>query len=228
MNTPKYTVTLAKKRDLTHDVQEFTFDKPDTLDFNAGQFLQFFIPHEGEMLPRAYSICSSPQDNYLRFCIKILPDGKASTFFDNMPVGESIEISDPNGHFYNNKKQPLSLVATGSGIAPMMGIVKDELIYKKNTDEIRLLFGVRHEKDMFWQEEFDSLALEYPNFSYNMVLSRPEESWQGLKGYVTDHIEKHTDDHNFFLCGSKEMVIDVRKRLLTDGVDGKLIHFEIF
>ncbi len=230
MSQERFTVKLEEKKELTHNVVELHFSKPDTLDFTAGQFMQFFIPDEekGEV-KRSYSLCTSPKEAHLGFCIKLLEGGKASHYFSHMKIGDEAQIAGPKGRFCcTPNPTPLYFIATGSGIAPIMGLITDELRHKKNTEEIRLLFGVRNEADMFWRDEFDALTREYPNFSYSFILSRPGEGWDGLEGYVTHHIEEHTTNHSYYLCGRAEMVKDVRSLLIERGVDAKHIHFEIF
>ncbi|PIT86595.1 MAG: hypothetical protein COU33_02285 [Candidatus Magasanikbacteria bacterium CG10_big_fil_rev_8_21_14_0_10_43_6] len=228
MSNQRFTVTLEKKKSLTHNVLELHFSKPEGFDYTAGQFVQFFVPDGEKELSRSYSLCTTPADEHIGFCIKLLEDGKASKFFEAMRVGDSAEIEGPKGRFCNEHPTPLFFVATGAGIAPIMGILKDELINKKNTAEMRLLFGVRNEKDLFWIDKFSALAAAHPQFTYTTVLSQPEKHWPGLRGRVTAHITAHSAKHRFFLCGSGDMVKDVRKLLLDQGVDAKQIHFEIF
>ncbi|MBP9760870.1 MAG: FAD-dependent oxidoreductase [Candidatus Magasanikbacteria bacterium] len=225
---PRYTTKLLDKKSLTHNVLELTFEKPENFSFQAGQFVRFFIPDQTGEIPRSYSLVSTPFDTTLSFCVKLLPEGKASAYFPTMHIGQTIDFDGPRGRFCVTEQTPLYFVATGSGIAPMLGLIRDELEYKKNTNEISLLFGLRHKEDIFWQDEFAALQNTYQNFRYNLVLSQPTEEWEGLEGRVTHHLTAHHGDHHFFICGSPEMVKDVRSLLLAEKVEMKKIHFEIF
>lgn len=231
MNTymQEYTIQLLQKTRLTHNMISLVFDKPADFEFTAGQFVQFLVPDGEKTVLRAYSICSTPSDNELHFCVKVLENGKASTLFAAMNDGDSAIIRGPRGNFVSTASSPLYFVATGAGIAPIMSILQDELIHKKTDTELYLLFGVHDESDLFWQQRLDDLTNTYNNFSFNTTVSQPQSlEWRGLKGRVTDHLDNHSNGHQFFICGNPDMVKDVRNILLTGGVEKTQIHFEIF
>jgi ferredoxin-NADP reductase len=231
MEIMKFSSKLSKKKQLAGETYEFHFDKPTGFQFLAGQFLQFCIPQNEKITLRSYSLSSTPSDPSLEFCVKFLEGGIASNYLKNMNIGDSLDFQGPRGLFVHKENgTALSLIATGTGIAPIMGIIRDELKNKKNTQEVRLLFGVRSEEDVFWLDRFENLKKQYPNFVYNVSLSQPkvDGSWVGLRGRVTEHILHHLVSHKFYLCGNAAMVKDVRAILLENGVDMKAIHFEIF
>ena len=224
-----FTTTLLEKKELTKNVYALTFTKPEDFEFFAGQFIQFLIPQDEKAIPRAYSLCSSAQEKDLLFCVKYLENGVASEYFDQMNVGDNLKMRGPRGNFYiKGDVQTVELIATGTGIAPMMGILREELLYKKNPAHFHLLFGVRHEEDLFWQKEFQQLAEQQDNFTVDFTLSQPKsKKWPGLMGRVTGHVKPKPDTH-YFLCGSAPMVKDVRTLLLEAGVEKTMVHFEIF
>lgn len=230
MNTPSFSVKLEKKDYLTKDIVELHFSKPPGFTFQAGQFVQFEIPDGDKMVLRSYSISSTPRDEDFEFCVKILEGGKASGVFKNLQIGENLSIRGPRGMFTNNETTPLYCIATGAGLAPIMGIIQDELKNKRTTTEIKLLFGVREEQDIFWADRLETMARAHENFTYDITLSQPKPNggWSGLRGRVTDHFLHHLVNHHFFLCGNAAMVKDVREILLKNGVENKNIHFEIF
>lgn len=223
-----YQTTLLKKIELAPAMLELHFSRPEGFEYEAGQFVQFLVPDGEKTVPRAYSLCSTPADAHLAFCVKILPDGKASTMFSNMNEGDEATMRGPRGKFTCPSEHDMHLVATGAGIAPIIGIIKDELQNKQSDKHMHLLFGVRHNEDMFWEAELDALAEQYQNFSYQMCLSKPNETWDGLAGHVTEHVPTNKLSDAFYLCGSPAMVKDVRTKLVDAGVDKSLIHFEIF
>lgn len=227
----KFKVKLVKKEPLTSDVLALTFTKPAGLAYQAGQFMQWAVADGDKIILRPYSLSSAPADETIEFCVKVLPEGKASALALTLTVGDEMELAGPRGVFVSRQTDSsLYLVATGVGLAPIMGIIKDELANKKTEAEVRLLFGVRSEADIFWQNRLAALKSGYENFSYQITLSQPKTGggWSGLRGRVTDHILHHLVHHEFFLCGNAAMVKDVRQILLENGVAAGQIHFEIF
>ncbi len=212
---------------LTADIVILRFEKPEGFVYLPGQFVQFRIPHEGSMVLRSYSISSHPDESDLEFCVKIVPGGKASSYFQKMETGAVAEITNAKGVFVCRPEHSTQkvFIATGAGIAPIMSMVKDRV---KQGDTIELLFGLRHDSDVFWVDELEKLKAAYPPFTYHITLSQPSSAWQGSNGRVTAHVPEVNQLTNYYMCGSVEMVKDVRKILLERGVNTKSVHFEIF
>ena len=223
-----YQTNIIKKENLNIDTLYFQLKKPANYDFKPGQFLQIFF----ENLKRSYSIFSKPSDQTIDLCIKCLVGGEASEIFKNITVGENINISDPMGHFIINEDDiERTYVATGSGIAPIVSMLRTSLEDYEHKSKIYLLFGIRYEEDIFYIKELEELSNTYKNFSFDFTLSRPSENWKGNIGRVSTHLpSKITDKKNnqFYLCGSPDMVKDIRKLLIDSDVDMKNIKFEIF
>jgi NAD(P)H-flavin reductase len=92
-----------------------------------------------------------------------------------------------------------------------------------------LVFGLRNEQDIFWDTEFTELTNKFNLFNYTLTLSQPSSAWQGKKGRVTEYVESLlAENARYYICGSVEMVKDVRKLLVDAGVNTKSIHFEIY
>jgi ferredoxin-NADP reductase len=219
-----FTVRLLKKQIIAQNIWELQFEKPAGFVFKAGQFVQFRILNSDEVVLRSYSISSAPTANYLEFCIKYLPDGKASHFFDTLGIGHTATFSEPKGLFALPKEIEVKkhFIATGTGFAPIMAMLEDNVLGESN-----LLFGVRTEEDLFWLERLNKLKEKKADFIYRLTLSRPSENWTGLKGRVSDYLEFDLGAH-YFICGNVEMVKDVRGWLLGKGLNTKNMHFEIF
>lgn len=225
----QHTTRLVEKKEIADHVLELHFEKPEGITFVAGQFLQFLIPEGEKLTPRSYSIASTPSDSTLIFCVKIVENGLASTYFSNMNVGDSVDVKGPLGRFICNEEATThSFIATGAGLAPIIGMIRDELENKQFKNPIELLFGVRAEKDVFWKEELDNLSSTHDNFTYTLCLSRPEDDSHSHTGRVTAHLNNIDPSKHYYLCGSGEMVMEVRKMLTEAGTDPKQIHFEIF
>lgn len=225
-----YSTTLLSKKTIARDMLELVFSRPEEFTFKAGQFVQFFIPQElSEAVLRSYSISSHPDADQLEFCIKLVPEGKGSTFFNKLEPTQQATIRGPEGRFVCllDQSENKIFIATGAGIAPIMSMISSEVEKDKNK-QVYLLFGVRSEEDVFWLERFEHLKSEYQNFDFNITLSRPSDSWQGWKGRVTEHLPEVVGGGEYYLCGSLDMVKDVRQILASKGVQMKDIHFEIF
>lgn len=214
---------------ISRDIMELRFERPAGFNFLAGQFVRFMVPSEGASVFRPYSLSSAPQQaDYLEFCAKILPDGKASKYFLILNEGDSVSISQAQGVFVCQPRHVARkmFIGTGAGVAPIMSMIAGQL--SVSTEKIELLFGVRNPQDVFWTDRLDELAMSYSNFKYQLTLSRPHDSWKGLRGRVSDHLTHISFSAEYYICGSVAMVKDVRSLLIIKGVDTKSIHCEIF
>ena len=133
------------------------------------------------------------------------------------------------------------LVATGTGVSPFRSMLLDELSVFSRQSSAKLIaesgklmalyWGLRCEEDIYWKEEFEELAKKYPNFRFVLTLSRASDSWTGLRGRVGDHVfvdEKNFPGCDFYLCGSKEMVVDITQQLLAKNVPKEQVKSERF
>ncbi|MFA6105249.1 MAG: FAD-dependent oxidoreductase [Patescibacteria group bacterium] len=222
--TEFFKVKLIKKNKIAEEVGEFHFEKPAGYNYLAGQFVQFKIPGGDTAVLRSYSISNSPDKSDLEFCIKILPTGKGSVWLASLEVGSEVEISAAKGYFTQNLPGNKYYIATGVGLAPIMAMLESR---KETAEKLRLLFGVREEKDVFWKDRLANLKKENKNFDYILTVSRPGESWNGEKGRVTEHLNVDLLSQ-YYICGNVQMVKDVRAYLLANGLNTKSIHMEIF
>lgn len=225
MEEKKYQqLVLLEKKTVAENIHELRFEKPANFEFNPGQFVQFKIPDGEKFVHRSYSISSSPSNPYLEFCIKTVPSGKAGVYFSQMKVGDMGEVSLAKGLFTPKDKTVHRIfIATGVGLTPFMSMLEHSL----DGEEIDLLFGVRSEADIFWLERLEKIKAVNSKFNYRLTLSQPSPVWNGLKGRVTDHIKIDQNAH-YYLCGNMDMVKEVRSILISNGLDTKSIHFEIF
>ncbi len=228
----EYSATLTEVRLVTPDVAVFRFSRPADFAFQAGQFVQFKIPHASQFVWRSYSVASAPSAPYLDFAIKIIPGGIASEYLKKLNPGETIIFTGPEGRFVTSSDLPSRkvFIGTGTGLAPIMSIIADRVEAGLPDEHLELIFGVRMEADIFWAEELQKLAGMCPNFKHIITLSRPEnDSWSGARGRVTAHINNETGGGTeYFVCGSLPMIKDVRAILLANQVPMKQIRFEIF
>lgn len=230
---PTKTAVLKQVTDLTHDVKEFIFHCELDLAFKAGQFVNFKIEDDQPgMCFRAYSVVRySSDDKAFTLAIKMVPDGRGSTFLKNLNEGDSVQFIGPVGNFcIRDASKKLGLIATGTGIAPFISYLED-LVENNNDVATTLLWGVRHGEDIFYRDILDGFSHTLPNFSYFICTS--QETVEGcLVGRTSAHYIEHFKEFSnadFYLCGNGKM-IDQAKELLPEqlGVSAEHIFHEKF
>jgi len=173
-----------------------------------GQFLTFCFLFDGKKVSRSYSICSSTaRSGYVEITPKRVNNGCVSVFLnDRAQLGMTVEANGPFGQFYfdETKHQQLVLLAAGSGITPMIAMLRyiDDLCLDTPAT---LLYCVRTRSDIIFHRELEELKTRLNNFRYHLLLSQPDAEWAGPRGHVSrEFVEdriKHHKDPVFFLCG---------------------------
>lgn len=202
--------------------------------FVPGQWLSVkATTPDGEEITRAYSIASPPSENgRFAFCLNRVQDGFMSHHLCRLAEGSEITFQGPFGDFI--LRPPLRdtvFIATGTGIAPFRSMLHWLLAdpARHQGREFWLLFGARTEQDLYYHEEFERFAAEHSNFHFVPTLSRAEDSWNGLRGYVQQHlgdiVGMRTDMHAY-ICGLDKMVKANRALLKGLGWDRPSIRYE--
>ena len=202
--------------------------------FVAGQWLSFKqIKPDGEELTRAYSIASPPgEDARFSLCLNRVQDGFMSNFLCDMKEGDEIRCQGPFGDFIlHPPMRDTIFIATGTGIAPFRSMLHWLLADESRHQGKRLwlLFGNRCEKDIYYHDQFQRLAGQHSNFHYWPTLSRGAAEWQGLRGYVQEHvpgIAQGRSDIDAYICGLDKMVKANRELLTSIGWERKSIRYE--
>jgi len=217
---------------------EFEMNGAPRFGFVAGQWLSFKTNRaDGEEIVRAYSIASPPSDdNRFALCLNRVQDGFMSNFLCDMKEGDEIGCEGPFGDFILRPPMRDTLfVATGTGIAPFRSMLRwlfrspDAGDARHLGRQLYLIFGNRTEKDIYYHDEFLQLATEHANFHYLPTLSRGGADWQGLRGYVQEHvpaIARGRTDMHAYICGLDKMVKANRNLLKSLGWDRKSILYE--
>lgn len=234
---PQILITkVVKKENIAKDYWLVTLQFENDFDFAAGQYVSLKVDPSGTRRP--YSIASPPGGNTIELAVDVSPMGVGSKYILGLKEGDSVEALGPVGNFTlssKNAKANKLFIATGSGIAPFRSMIFDLLKKHKYQGEISLIWGMRYEEDLFWQEELLQLNKDFANFSYKVILSKPGERWHGEQGHVGDclrnhFMEKMTDlsQWEFFLCGSQAMIMETGAYLAGKGTAKEDIHFEKF
>jgi ferredoxin-NADP reductase len=217
---------------------EFTVEGISSFDFVAGQFVSVREPRGDKFVTRAYSIASPPRsDSTFDLCLNRVEKGFMSNFLCDQMVGVTVSIHGPHGLFILKPEvQDMIFVATGTGIAPFRSMVQHLFgedgsgQQRHNGRHIWLVYGTRYPEDIYYQNEFERLAAEHPNFHYVATLSRGPEDWTGSRGYVQEHLRQivgERKDMHVYICGLNEMVSSVRNLLIEEcGWDRKRVIYE--
>lgn len=210
----------------------FEFIEPPAIQFEAGQYVSMQVSERGDR--RSYSICSSPATTHgFELLIDITPQGVGSKFLENLSFSQPVDMLAPLGRFtvpQDPSEHALIFVATGSGVAPFRSMILDQLQVKQDQREIVLLWGLRHENLLFWENEFLEMSQAFPNFKFHPVISQPTPAWTLCQGRVTNCLSVHSypDQAGYYLCGNDAMVKDVLTFLQGKGVAEDHIHHEKF
>src|SRR6185369_15111026 len=190
---------------------------------------------DGKKVTRSYSICSSPaRSGYVEITPKRVSQGCASVFLnDRASVGLTVEANGPFGHFCfdESKHRSVVLIAAGSGITPMMAMLRcmDDLCLETTAT---MLYCVRTSSDIMFQRELEQLGSRLKNFHYHVLLSKPHADWSGPRGRVSrEFIEDTVKDlasPDFFLCGPPPFMAASRTILTGLGVNPERIRLESF
>lgn len=218
---------------LTDDITHLKLQLQDTLDYKAGQYANLSI----DSLPavnRSYSFATPPQpDSTLSFFVRKVPGGLFSTQINDQDLlGQTITVDGPAGEFWLRPSDaPMILVAGGSGLAPILAILKDALNGQRDRP-VTLLFGARAQRDLYALEEIRELSRQWSeSFKFIPVLSREESAsqWGGLRGLVTDVIPTLSlKGAHAYLCGPPGMIDAAETRLIHGGVAREHIHADRF
>jgi ferredoxin-NADP reductase len=210
-------------------------EDPPALRWRAGQFLSLRCGAADAKNPerRSYSIASSPlvSDGF-ELLVKLLPGGVGSALFAGLAPGDPIHYTGPMGFFVNELAHAGDAVycVTGTGIAAALPMIEETLARANETGRVVLLWGMRTQAELYWQERLAALA--HPRFTAELHLSRPAPGWTGATGRIIDPtlaLVPGLTRPVFYLVGNGDMVRDLRAGLVAAGVDRKRqIRVEVF
>ena len=188
---------IADVRKETADCVSVAFEVPASLKkeyaFIQGQYLTLKLFVNGEEIRRSYSVCSSPLESELRVAVKRVKGGRGSNYInDNMKIGAELEVMIPMGGFHSPMnaahKKNYVLFAGGSGITPMLSIVKTVLQAEPNS-VLTLFYGNLNEEGTIFKKQLDELSYKYASrFSLFYVFDKPvariDELYTGIIKYT--------------------------------------------
>ncbi|MPV85977.1 NADH:ubiquinone reductase (Na(+)-transporting) subunit F [Ostreibacterium oceani] len=201
-----------------------------------------------EKVIRAYSMANYPEEEgIIMLNVRIaspppgaegIPPGQMSSFIFNLKPGDKVMISGPYGEFFaKDTDNEMVFIGGGAGMAPMRSHIFDQLKRIHTNRKVTFWYGARSLKEMFYVEDFDSLAEEFPNFEWHVALSDPlpEDNWTGYTGFIHNVVyENHLKDHpapedcEFYMCGPPMMNKSCIDMLQNLGVEEENIMLDDF
>jgi Na+-transporting NADH:ubiquinone oxidoreductase subunit F len=200
-----------------------------------------------EPIFRAYSMANHPAEgNRVMLNVRIAtpppgidaPPGLASTYIFNLKPGDSVVLSGPFGEFFaKDTQREMVYIGGGAGMAPMRSHIFDLFRTKRTPRKVSFWYGARSRREMFYDEDFRSIAKDHPNFAYTVALSEPlpSDRWDGPTGFIHQvvldrYLKNHPDaaEIEYYLCGPPPMIAAVNKMLYDLGVEKDMIAYDEF
>jgi all-trans-retinol 13,14-reductase len=213
---------LTAKKEIATSIYEFIFETDDEIDFRPGQYLSLQID---EKQKRMYSILEVKSKN-LYLLIDTKPQGDASKMFEKADAGFETNLIYPMGDFVlQENDNPKMFIASGTGITPMVSMIKEEM---KKDLEVKpiLLWGFRNDKDNYIERYLSEEIKK--GLQVITCVTQPSSEYKGYVGRVTGAIKGTLglplDIYEAYICGNKEMVKEIDGILKSSGVDS--IYFE--
>ncbi len=241
-----HTLKVKDIRRETADSVSVAFDVPPQIQpefqFKQGQYITIKLKVNGEEIRRSYSICTSPySEKELRVAVKEVKDGRASSLMNrNWKVGDMIDVMTPMGNFHSvlsgNNKKHYVLFAGGSGITPMMSILKSVLYIEKQST-VTLIYANRDEESVIFNSEIQKIASENADrFKVLNVYDTPKTAVSDLqKGLLsTDRVKAIVENYGgvnadeYFICGPGPMMENIKQALEGLQIAKEKIHIEYF
>ncbi|ULA63550.1 MAG: Putative FMN reductase [Nitrospira sp.] len=227
MSIQTITAKVESIKDLTHDVRQLDLRlvEPAAIEFKPGQFISFEMPHPetGRLVTRAYSIASTPsRPGLVTLLFNRVSGGPGSTLLYGFKEGDTARFKGPAGHFTlrDDPGRELLFVATGTGITPIWSMLLANA-ERPDPRPATLLWGLRSQRDLYYQEELAALVRTMPKLTTVLTLSRPDPGWSGETGRVQRLVEERVQSVAHlaaYLCGSGGMIADVTKTLQQKGL----------
>ena len=202
----------------------------------------------GEEVVRAYSMANYPEEKgVILLNVRIasppprqpeLPPGKMTSWLFSLKPGDEVTISGPFGEFFaKDTDSEMIFIGGGAGMAPMRSHIFDQFRRLRTGRKVSFWYGARSLREAFYQEDFDAIAAENPNFDWKLALSEPlpEDEWQGYTGFIhqvlyDNYLKDHPspEDAEYYLCGPPMMLEACLKMLDDLGVEPENIAFDDF
>ncbi len=229
----------------TNDAISIHFKQPflKKIKYTPGQFLTLLVEVDGKVERRCYSLNSAPKiDKTMSVTVKRIKDGKVSNhLFHNTKVGASMKVLYPMGNFTikpdPKAKRHIVLFGAGSGITPLMSILKT-ILMEEPESHVSLFYGNRDEESIIFNQELKDYQFKFQGrLTLKHILESPGDFESCYKGRVertqVPNLLKHIpqfppEKTEYFICGPSGMMIEAEEGLKMAGVSEERIHIEKF
>ncbi|MDB2375202.1 NADH:ubiquinone reductase (Na(+)-transporting) subunit F [Gammaproteobacteria bacterium] len=196
---------------------------------------------------RAYSMANYPEEKgVIKFNIRIatpppgtdFPPGKMSSHVFGLKPGDKVKVFGPYGEFFaKDTDAEMVFIGGGAGMAPMRSHIFDQLRRLNSKRKISFWYGARSLREMFYEDDYNTLTAENDNFDWHVALSdpQPEDNWTGMTGFIhnvvlENYLKNHPapEDCEYYMCGPPMMNAAVVKMLKDLGVEDENIALDEF
>ncbi len=194
-------------------------------------------PAEGNIVMLNIRIATPPVDRAKGGFAKVNPGICSSYIFSRKP-GDKVTVSGPYGEFFIKETQnEMMFIGGGAGMAPMRSHIFHLFKTAKTGRRVTFWYGARSMREVFYKEQFDAIASEFPNFTWHLALSEPlpEDNWEGPTGFIhqvihDEYLSKHEEPEEieYYLCGPPMMNSAVTDMLYNLGVPDENVMFDDF
>jgi ring-1,2-phenylacetyl-CoA epoxidase subunit PaaE len=227
----------------TKDAITIVFEQPASkISYKAGQFLTLIVPVQGKEVRRAYSLCSSPfVDADLAVTVKRVEGGLMSNWLaDNLKAGQVVKVMEPMGQFTteyeSSRKRHLVMFAGGSGITPMLSIIKS-ILTQEQKSIVSLIYCNRDAESIIFRNELEKWETKYQGRLHVIhILDTAPMNWQGYSGLLNhdmltqlfERIPDWGNDTTYLMCGPEGMMKNVESLLAMRSIPSDKIFKESF
>ena len=238
----QYTLTVKSIVKETVDTVRISFDSKEVLGFRfkAGQYITLSKVIDNKHYTRCYSICSSESSDLLSIAVKCLPNGVMSSYLNQeLKAGDKLTVAGPFGDFVLNKSraapsQRLLMIAGGSGITPVMSMLRSAFDGDNTNFSVELIYCNRSKNDIIFKQSIDQLCNQYPNhLKVHYINSSDLMAESGATGRLTPSMIKALvlnpiECTHCYICGPEGLKNMAQKTLLAFGIAEQHIHCEDF
>ncbi|ETN18365.1 hypothetical protein PPTG_03992, partial [Phytophthora nicotianae INRA-310] len=225
--------TVRKVETVNHNTKRVTFALPTPeheMGITTPSCLMARAKVDGKTVVRPYTPTNvNEEKGFLELVVKGYPQGKLSKHIVELKEGDSLDMKGPFPKFsyYPNRYKSIGMIAGGSGITPMLQLIKTICRNPEDRTEITLLYCSVSEEDIILREEVEAMMYLYPQISVIHVLSNPSAEWKGLTGFVSkEMVEKYmpgpSDDNLVCVCGPPPMMYHISGDKAKDKSQGEV------
>lgn len=224
-----YTAEVVSIQQMTPTVKQFRLRVPGhQFEYEPGQHTTIHFEWRGNEIVHPYTPTGLPRTDQITLAIKVYPDGLASAYMHKRNTGDEITIGELEGNLtLNNTDEDVAFVSTGTGITPMMALLKHYL--DEGDGHVYFFSGERKEENIMYHETLEQFAARYENLDLVFSLSDSDWQWDGHIGYIQEHLDEYLDqfdDRDFYVCGVPDMVVDTKEQLRDLGTPDERIFTE--